>query len=280
MGMRTAFAFAGALLGAVALGRSASAQTIHTGVDATFAPHAMPKLGGGIEGFNVDMAEEIARRLHRPIEIEATQFSALIPGLNAKKYHWIAAPTTVTPERAKAMLFTEGYLDTDFQFLQKAVTPEIKSLDDLKGKTLALNKGSAYESWAKENEAKYGFKYDVYDTNPDAVQAVLSGRADANLAGNTAVAWAAKLNPQLKLAYTIKTGLVWSIPFRIDDNANRDIVDDIVKCMKMDGTFAKLHEKWFGIKPAPDSSTVKVFPGHGVPGMPGYQEKAEPPKCS
>lgn len=282
MTIKAAFirAGAGALLGAAMLWGSASAQTIHTGVDATFAPHAMPKLGGGIEGFNVDMAEEIARRLHRPIEIEATQFSALIPGLNAKKYDWIAAPTTVTPERAKAMLFTEGYLDTDFQFLQKAGSPEIKSLDDIKGKTLALNKGSAYEAWAKDNQAKYGFKYDVYDTNPDAVQAVLSGRADANLAGNTAVAWAAKLNPQLKLAYTIKTGLVWSIPFRIDDTVNRDIVDDIVKCMKMDGTFAKLHEKWFGIKPAADSSTAKVFPGHGVPGMPGYEEKAAPPKCS
>jgi polar amino acid transport system substrate-binding protein len=282
MTIKTAFirAGAGVLLGAAMLWGSASAQTIHTGVDATFAPHAMPKLGGGIEGFNVDMAEEIARRLHRPIEIEATQFSALIPGLNAKKYDWIAAPTTVTPERAKAMLFTEGYLDTDFQFLEKASSPEIKSLDDLKGKTLALNKGSAYEAWAKDNQAKYGFKYDVYDTNPDAVQAVLSGRADANLAGNTAVAWAAKLNPQLKLAYTIKTGLVWSIPFRLDDTVNRDIVDDIVKCMKMDGTFAKLHEKWFGIKPAADSSTAKVFPGHGVPGMPGYEEKAAPPKCS
>jgi polar amino acid transport system substrate-binding protein len=282
MTIKTAFirAGAGVLLGAAMLWGSASAQTIHTGVDATFAPHAMPKLGGGIEGFNVDMAEEIARRLHRPIEIEATQFSALIPGLNAKKYDWIAAPTTVTPERAKAMLFTEGYLDTDFQFLEKASSPEIKSLDDLKGKTLALNKGSAYEAWAKDNQAKYGFKYDVYDTNPDAVQAVLSGRADANLAGNTAVAWAAKLNPQLKLAYTIKTGLVWSIPFRLDDTVNRDIVDDIVKCMKMDGTFARLHEKWFGIKPAADSSTAKVFPGHGVPGMPGYEEKAAPPKCS
>jgi len=79
----------------------------------------MAKLGGGVEGFNVDLANQIARRLKRPINIEATQFSGLIPGLNAKKYDWIAAPTTVTPERAKALLFTEGYLDTDFQFLDK-----------------------------------------------------------------------------------------------------------------------------------------------------------------
>jgi len=266
-------------IGALLVASPAAAQTIHTGVDATFAPHAMPKLGGGLEGFNIDMANEIAKRLHRPIEIEGTQFSGLIAGLNAKKYDWIAAPTTVTPERAKQMLFTEGYLDTDYQFLIKKGEPDIKSLEDLKGKTIALNKGSAYEAWAKENAEKYGFKYDVYDTNADAVQAVLSGRAFANLAGNTVVAWAAKQNPMLQLSYTIKTGLVWAIPFRIDDQAGRDQVDDVVKCMKMDGTFARLSEKWFGTKPAPDSATVKVNDGHGVPGMPGYEPTSTPPKC-
>ncbi len=256
-----------------------AAQTIHTGVDATFAPHAMAKLGGGLEGFNIDMANEIAKRLGQPIEIEGTQFSELIAGLNAKKYDWIAAPTTVTPERAKTMLFTEGYLDTDFQFLVKKSDPEIASLDGLKGMTIALNKGSAYEAWAKDNAEKYGFKFDVYDTNADAVQAVLSGRAGANLAGNTAVAWAAKQNPLLKLTYTIKTGLVWAIPFRLDDTAGRDKVDDVVKCMKLDGTFAELSEKWFGTKPAPDAAAVKVNDGHGVPGMPGYEPTSAPPKC-
>ena len=263
-----------------ALTGAAHAQPIQTAVDATFAPHAMPKLGGGIEGFNVDMANEIGKRLNRPINIEGTQFSGLIPGLNAKKYDWIAAPTTVTPERAKALLFTEGYLDTDYQFLVKKSDPEIKSLDDIRGKTIAVNKGSAYETWAKNNAEKLGIKYDVYDTNADAVQAVLSGRAGANLAGNTVAAWAAKQNPLVKTTFTIKTGLVWAIPFRIDDKAGRDQVSNVVKCMKIDGTFARLHEKWFGAKPAADSSAVKPVAGHGVPNMDGYDATPVTPKCS
>ncbi len=259
---------------------AAHAQTIQTAVDATFAPHAMAKLGGGIEGFNVDMANEIAKRLGRPINIEGTQFSGLVPGLNAKKYDWIAAPTTVTPERAKALLFTEGYLDTDFQFLVKKTDADIKGLEDIKGKTIGVNKGSAYEAWAKSNMDKFGFKYDVYDTNADAVQAVLSGRAAANLAGNTVVQWAAKQNPLVKTTYTIKTGLVWAIPFRVDDKAGRDLVSNAVKCMKIDGTFARLHEKWFGAKPAAEAAAVKVTPGHGVPGMDGYDATPVTPKCS
>ena len=262
------------------LAGAAQAQPIQTGVDATFAPHAMPKLGGGIEGFNVDMANEIAKRLNRPINIEGTQFSGLIPGLNAKKYDWIAAPTTVTPERAKALLFTEGYLDTDFQFLVKKSDPEIKGLEDLKGKTISVNKGSAYDSWAKANAEKHGFKFDIYDTNADAVQAVLSGRASTNLAGNTVAQWAAKQNPLIKTSYTIKTGLVWAIPFRIDDKAGRDTVSNVIKCMKIDGSFARLHEKWFGTKPAADSAAVKVVPGHGVPNMDGYEATPVTPKCA
>lgn len=268
-------------LAAFALATSVQAQQpISTGVDATFAPHAMAKLGGGIEGFNVDLANEIARRLKRPINIEATQFSGLIPGLNAKKYDWIAAPTTVTPERAKALLFTEGYLDTDFQFLVKKADPEIKALEDLKGKTISVNKGSAYDTWAKANAEKYGFKFDVYDTNADAVQAVLSGRASTNLAGNTVVAWAAKQNPMVKTTYTIKTGLVWAVPFRIDDKAGRDQISMVIKCMKQDGALATLHEKWFGAKPAADSSTLKIAPGHGVPNMDGYDAAPVALKCS
>lgn len=274
-------ALGAAMLAAVPLAAAAQAsQTpIRTAVDATFAPHAMPKLGGGMEGFNIDLGNEIARRLHRPIEIEGTQFSGLVPGLNAKKYDFILAPTTLTEERAKVMLFTEGYLDTDYMFVQKKSAKPIATLADTKGMTITVNKGSAYESWAKNNADKYGFKYDVYDTNADAVQAVLSGRADANLAGNTVAQWAAKQNPQVKTSYRIKTGLVWAIPFRNDDVAARNEVSMAIKCMKTDGTLAKLHEKWFGDKPAPDSSTATVSPGHGQPGTTGYDPTPVSAKC-
>jgi polar amino acid transport system substrate-binding protein len=258
----------------------ARAQKITVGVDGTFAPHAMPKLGGGVEGFNVDMADEIAKRLKRPIEIVAQEYSGLIPGLNSGRFDWLAAPTTVTKERAESLLFSEGYLNTDYQFLIRKGAPPIDKLEDLKGRKITTNKGSAYESWAEQNKEKYGFEASAFPTQTDAVQAVMAGRADANLAGNTVIAWAAKQNPQMQLSYTIKTGLVWSIPFRKDDKAGRELVENVVECMKQDGTFARLHEKWFGFKPAPDSVTVNVDKGYGVPNMPGYDATEHTPRCS
>lgn len=256
----------------------AQGDTLRTGVDATFAPHAMTKLDGGLQGFNIDLGEELARRLGRKISIEGTEFSGLVPGLNAKKYDFILAPVTVTPERAKAMLFTEGYLDTDYTFVTKKGVV-ITALEDLKGKTVAVNKGSAYETWARDNMGKYGFKYDVYGNNADAVQAVQSGRADANLAGSTVAFWAAKQNPAVQTSYTVKTGLVWALAFRLDDKAGRDAAGSALKCMKADGTVAKLATKWFGVTPAADSTAVKVAPGQGVPGLDGYDAAAPRAAC-
>jgi polar amino acid transport system substrate-binding protein len=271
-----------ALLAAAMLsGAAAFAQPapLRTGVDATYAPHAMAKLDGGLQGFNIDLGEELARRLNRKINIEGTEFSALVPGLNARKYDFILAPVTVTPERAKAMLFTEGYLDTDYTFVIKKGAPVIKALEELKGKTIAVNKGSAYENWVRDNGPKYGFKYDVYGTNADAVQAVQSGRADANLAGNTVAAWAAKQNPAVQTTYTIKTGLVWAMAFRLDDKAGRDAAGTALKCMKIDGTMGRMAQKWFGFLPAADATAMKPAVGQGVEGLDGYDPAPVKPAC-
>src|SRR5438874_13744814 len=98
-----AHALAVALAALLAAGAGAQEPPLKTGVDGTFAPHAMPKLSGGVEGFNIDLANEIAKRLGRKIEIDATQFSGLIPGLQAGTYDFIAAPVTVTRERADSL---------------------------------------------------------------------------------------------------------------------------------------------------------------------------------
>jgi polar amino acid transport system substrate-binding protein len=275
---QVAFLLAGLLCATPAFAEEAA--PLKTAVDGTFAPHAMPKLGGGYEGFNIDLANEIAKRLKRKTTVDAMQFSGIVPALQAGTLDYIAAPTTVTKERADNMLFTEGYLNTDFQFLVKKGGPKVEKLEDLKGKTVSVNKGSAYDSWARDLEGKIGWKVESFGTQSDAVQAVLAGRADANVAGNTVIAWAVKNNPQLELSYLYSTGLVWAAAFRKDSDALRKQVENAIECMKLDGTIAKMHEKWFGIKPAAGSAAVTVFPGYGVPNMAGYDPTEHKPACS
>lgn len=268
-----------ALAFAAAPGMAAAQQPLKTAVDGTFAPHAMPRLEGGIQGFNVDLANEIGKRLKRPVEITATQFSGILPSLQAGTIDFVAAPVTVTKERAENYLFTEGYLNTDYQFVTKKGEPAVTDLKQFKGKVISVNKGSAYDSWARGLEAEIGWTVESFGTQTDAVQAVMAGRAYANVAGNTVVQYAAKQQPQLQLSYVHATGLVWGSALRKDSKELLGRIENAIECMKKDGTIAGMHEKWFGIKAPAGSAAVTIFPGTGVPGMPGYDPAPRETKC-
>jgi polar amino acid transport system substrate-binding protein len=277
--MRSTHILAAALATVLTWGPALAQQPLKTAVDGTFAPHAMPKLSGGIEGFNVDLAVEIGKRLKRPVDITATQFSGILPSLQAGTIDFVAAPVTVTKERAENYLFTEGYLNTDYQFLTKKGEPPITDLKQLKGKVVSVNKGAIYDSWARGLEAEIGWTVESFGTQTDAVQAVMAGRAYANVAGNTAIQYAVKQQPRLQLSYLHSTGLVWAAAFRKDSKELLGQVENAIECMKKDGTIAAMHERWFGIKPAEGSAAATIFPGTGVPGMPGYDPSPHETKC-
>lgn len=262
------------------LGTAVTAQESYTvALDGTFAPHAMPKMGGGVEGFNVDLANIIGERLGAEMNIVATQFSGILPGLQAGTYDFVVAPTTITEERAQNVLFSEGYLNTDYMFVVGTDAPEIDSLEGFKGQVIAVNQGSVYDSWAREMAEEMDWTVESYGTNTDAVQAVISGRAFANVAGNTVSAWAAQKNPNIKPSFTYTTGRVWGMPFRNGDEELRAKVETVIECMKIDGTMAELHEKWFGLPPAEGSAAVTPVAGFGEPGYAGYDDNGHEPSC-
>lgn len=272
----------GAFAALIACISPASAQEkLVVGVDGTFAPHAMPKLGGGVEGFNIDMINEIGKQLGRPVEIHAAQFSGLIPAMNAGQISFVGAPTTVTPERAQQLLFSEGYLNTFFAMVVTTRSADITSLEQLKGKTVSTNRGSAYDKWLQDNAARYGFKAESYGTDADSVQALISGRSDVHMSGNTVAAYAVtRAKNQIKLAtLTVDQGLVWGAAFRKDDAKLRNAVDEAIECLKQKGILAALYEKWFGHKPPAGSATLTVYPGYGVPNLPGYDPTPHKANC-
>ncbi|HTR86547.1 MAG TPA: transporter substrate-binding domain-containing protein [Reyranella sp.] len=246
-------------------------KPLRTGVDGSFPPHAFPKPGGGTQGFNIDLFEEVARRMHRPITIDAVSFSTLIPGMQSGRYDFIAAPTTVTKERAENMLFTAGYLWTAFQFGIKKGSKPITGWADLKGKVVAVNKGTPYETLSKAKGQEFGFEVQAFDYQTDAVQAVLSGRAYTTLVGNTSVRYVAKQTPMFVPDLELKeTRAHWAAPVPKDNPKLRAELQDALDCMKKDGSIAKLSEKWLGYTPTGDALEVTITPGYGVPGMPGY----------
>ncbi|WP_052213733.1 transporter substrate-binding domain-containing protein [Belnapia sp. F-4-1] len=271
-----------ALMGAGLLAAPALAQTtvgapaggqppLRCAVDGTFAPHAFPSLQGGVQGFQIDLFDAVAKRLGRQLVIDSASFSGLIPAMNAGRYDFLCAPTTVTPERAQSLLFTEGYLWTELQFGIKRGTTPIRSEEDLRGKTISVNKGTPYEQWVRNNAERLGLTLLAFDSQPDAVQAVLQGRAYANLSGNTVVKYSASRTPQFIADFVLPgTRFHWGTPVRQDNTAMRAQLEEAIECLKKDGTVARLSEKWFGAAPKPDDAERVSFPGYGPPDLPGY----------
>jgi polar amino acid transport system substrate-binding protein len=280
-----------ALLGAVmavgvmATGMSvpgtASAETIKVAADVGYSPHVMASPSGGVEGYNVDLMAEIAKRLGVDYEVVDQEWSGIFAGLAAGKYAAIIAPTTVTEERADKMLFGEPYFEVNYQFLIKKGAPQVEKLEDLKGKTIAVNKGNFYDKWLTERQDEYGWKVERFGKNADAIQAVATGRADANFAGDSVAGWTAKKNPLVvPSTLVISSGRVAGFVFDLANTEMRAKFEKVVECMKADGTVAAIHEKWTGQKPVAGGAAYKVAPGIGVPGFAHYDETASGSGCS
>ena len=267
------FLTAGALACAIASPASAADDkgTLKVAADVGFAPFAMEKSGGGYEGFAIDLAGVLADRLgYADVEVVDTQWNSIFSGLYAGRYSFIVAPTNITEERAQEMLFTEGYMGTALGFLTRKGSG-IDSLSELEGKTVSVNSGSISDTWLTENRNKYGWEIQRYGKNADAVQAVLTRRAHANVADLPAVAYVASQQDRVEVTHSVDTGNAFGLPFRKEDSEMRNRVDELLETLKQDGTLAELHQKWFGIAPEAGSPMTMIAVGHGQPGMPGYE---------
>lgn len=285
-GFRAKLSYCGAVLGASAALLFASMPASHAqdplriGVDGTYAPHAFPALDGGLQGFNVDLVKAIAKKMNREFEFGNAAFSGLIPALNAGRYDFLSVILTANARTAENLLFTEGYLQANDMFVMRGDADPITGVDDLKGKVLTTNKGNRYEEWLRDNSEKYGFKMIAFDNQPNAIQAVLDGRADAALSGSTVLRYAMKLNPKLAPAFILEnTKATYGLPFALGNEELRNEVERAIECLKIDGTLAKITEEWFGVAPEAGDVAVTPDPGYGMPGLQRYDEKPHEFSC-
>jgi polar amino acid transport system substrate-binding protein len=274
-----AVSLAAALAGAVAQDADHPPdKPMVVGSDFGVAPW-MVRGAAGPEGFGVDLMNEIARRLKRPsVEIVDINFSGLFAGLFAKRIEFTANPLNITAERAERMLYTEPFFATGNGFIVR-VSDTMSGFDDLKGKALAVNRGTISDTWATANAEKYGFEVQRYDSFPDSVQAVLTRRAFTALNEIPTTVYAASQNKTIKVGFKDYNGRNFGIAFRPESHDYRNKVEEAIECMKLDGTLATLHVKWYGAPADPGSALTTVFPGYGPPGFKGFEDLPHTPRC-
>lgn len=110
---------------------------------------------GEYTGFDMDMVGEIAKAMDLKLEVKDVGFDGLQSGvvLASGKCDMGASAMTITPEREKKLAFTDGYYDSE-QSLLVPKGSDIKSIDDLAGKTVGVQQGTTGEKYTRENAPK------------------------------------------------------------------------------------------------------------------------------
>lgn len=173
-----------------------SRGTIRVGVILSLPPFGMKAADGTAEGFDVDVANDIATALGVKLEITDTTAADRIPNLTTGKVDLIVADFTRNAERAKAISFTDPYIAAGYNLLVKKGSG-ISGVADLSGKTVAVPKGTTQDVaiTAANPEAKIA----RFDTTAACILAVKQGQADAMIEDANVLLYQAKLDATLEV---------------------------------------------------------------------------------
>ena len=200
-----------------------------------------------LKGFDVDVMNALGKEMGRDIQYETANFSGLFGMLGAGRIDTVANQITITEERKKAYIFTDPYVYDGAQVVTKKGNTEIQGVEDLKGKTVAVNLGSNFEALLQELPYADQINIKTYESNLERDTAL--GRVDAFVMDRVSASQIIKEKPlPLELAGPTFSQITNAYPFRDTETgrALRDEVNKALETLRNNGTLATISEKWFG----------------------------------
>lgn len=218
--------------------------TIRFGTEGTYAPFTFHDSTGKLTGFDVEVAEEVAKRLGVKAEFIETKWDGMFAGLDAKRFDAIVNEVSIRPDRLEKYDFSDPYIVSKAVLIVNEDNGEIKDFADLKGKKAAQSLTSNLADIARENGAEI-VQIDGFN---QAIDILTSGRADATINDSLSFLDLKKQKPELaiKVVAEQQDAAQMGIMF---NKGNEELVDAVNKAlseMKADGTYLQISEKWFG----------------------------------
>jgi polar amino acid transport system substrate-binding protein len=207
--------------------------------------------GGDVVGFDVDMMDLVAEELGVEQKIIDTPFEGIQSGesLNAGKCDIAAAGMTITEERAKVIDFSDPYFDATQALLVKTGSG-IASLEDLAGKSIAVQEGTTGEEYVNAN-APEDAEIRSFEDLALLTAAVKTGQVDAGVNDNGVLFDYVKENPDTEVATEFDTGEQYGFAVKLDGNdALLETTNEAIKKAQDDGTYDEIYQKWFGDAPS------------------------------
>lgn len=255
--MKRLLAAAVALAAALTAG-TAFAQKLIVGAYPSNPPWEFKNEQSQFQGFEVDMVNEIGKRLGREVEISDYGFQALFAATSSQRIDIAISTITITNERLQSQAFTQGYYDADMALV--SIEGGAGGLADMKGKPVGVLASSTGESWVNANAGTWGWsEVRSYPDQQSLLLDVTVGRVAGAVSDLTGLIFSAQAMPQLKIVEVIPTGDRYGMMMP-KGSPLLEPVNAAITAMKEDGTMATIYERWFGQPPAAGSATVTPLP--------------------
>jgi polar amino acid transport system substrate-binding protein len=217
-----------------------------------------------IIGFDVDIANRIAKELGFQLQIKDTDFNGIIPALQSRRADFAMAGMTPTPERQKNVDFSDIYYEAKNTIVAQKGS-NLKKTEDLAGKKVGVQLGSTQEKAAQKFK---DVKIVSLNKTAEIIQEVKANRIQAAIIEDTIAKGFTQNNPDLEFNTIPNTEAAGSaIAFPKGSNLVNDF-NRILKQMKDSGETEQLVKKWFensvkteanGAKPGSNSNASLSF---------------------
>lgn len=215
------------------------AKTFSFASSGEFHPFSFVDEKGELQGYDIDVGREIAKRLDLKPNPVKYKFAGIVEGVKSGRFDAAVASHTITKAREEHVLFTIPYYYSGPQVFTRK-DGAITELADIHNRDIAASKGSTYADLAK----KHSENVSIYDSDITALEALSKGRheiviTDA-ITGAMAIKRGLKVVPNLKLGESRQ-----GIAIAKDNKELLHAVNQQLKSMINDGTLEKISLKYF-----------------------------------
>jgi ABC-type amino acid transport substrate-binding protein len=220
--------------------------TLRVGLDASFPPFESLGEQQTLQGFDVELADELARRLNLRAEFVTTGFDALYPELAAEHFDVIISALPFDRTRTRDVAYSDIYLRGGEVLVRRAADPAVKGLPDLQGQVVGVELGSNAETVAHQFERRNGYRVQSFENLDDAARALESGAVRAIVADAVSARLLRRTHDSLAIVEPPvgdEPNYVVAMPVNAPQllaSVNRQL-----RAMDRDGTLRMLVDKWF-----------------------------------
>ena len=232
---------------------AAVSKTLRIGNDPTYPPFESKNAQGELVGFDIDLANEICKRIAARCSYVESDFDALIPSLKAKKIDFIISSLSITEKRQQEIAFSDKLYAANARLVApKGATLE-PTPESLKGKNIGLLQGTTQETYANQYWRPKGVTITPYANQDLVYQDLNAGRIDAAFQDEVQASEGFLKQPVGKdyafAGPAVKDdkifGVGTGIGLRKEDHELKAAIDKAFAEMRKDGTYDKIAKKYF-----------------------------------